>query len=92
MDAWLEEMKAEIRVNNEKFEALQGTRLPDGYPQTRSETMQEETDANIKEMKAGQQLEEEIKASKLTTKEEMKTGQAEMISTISAIQGRWMSG
>jgi DNA topoisomerase IA len=93
MDAWLEEMKTEIRVNNEKFEALQGTRLPDRYPQARTETMQEKTDANLKEIKSGQRhLEIEVKASKEETNEEMKMGQAEMIPKVSAIQRGWMPG
>jgi hypothetical protein len=75
MNATEERMEYKTEANIEKSEVLQGTlvSLMDVH-QARTETMQEKTDARLKEIKAGQKyLKEESKAIKQEMKEEMKT-------------------
>jgi hypothetical protein len=64
MDAWLEEitdgqerMEAKIGANNEKSEIFQDTLVSRmDIHHARKEVMQEKSDANLKEMKAGQEM------------------------------------
>jgi hypothetical protein len=50
VDANLREMKAEIRTNNEKFEALQGALISQMcIHQAKTKAMQEKTYTNLKE-------------------------------------------
>jgi hypothetical protein len=86
MNATEERMEAKIKADNEKFEVFQGTLVSrmDNH-QAITDAIKKIMDTKIKEMKAGQEHpKEEIKARIEEMKE--KSSQAEMKSTVSAIQ------